>query len=603
MTAPCVPRLRKRTSKVKTGCGQCKRRRIKCGEQRPACLRCARANLICSYEAAATCAELQASQAAATARIVNSWNSRSRPRPQVDVLTLPPLTRHLDADKIVYVERYGLSVAPVLSRIGSTEFWFRTILREISVDDCILHCVIAMGALQYAFDPKPPCGGSSGPPPPAPLPLQQDRAIAERARANVHYERALKSMSLAISLMKVQLQRANEQASRRAILIVSILFIVFELMHGDPESADGVAAKAMAALCGVLPIFCPDRATLEKIGRDVDDEGIEEATWLLPRLSAMRGGTSGLPLDVVSRPFSWESEYCLKGLATTIKCPGQDAPYESFMQAWDRYLTVQMVWTTRIDISTVPDAEKPLLAEQHKTIMGMAADWWHQIRQRLGAELDMTRQLLLRVTFFFSCASRLYLAHALHPLDTTWEDYAADTMYALEVAEQILDQSDHESSLLLFNDKVLPSIPNLLTRCPVRDVRAKGLRIVARTLATMGWESKGSRASPRNLWLEWWWSNIQPESFMRQSVVVASTPSIKRSDSPRSDCDGDGDDGSDVAYYELADQVCMKSPQSRSSSSSSSNSTNSGGDGNAAGTGDSSWGERFILCAIATCTI
>lgn len=153
----------------------------------------------------------------------------------------------------------------------------------------------------------------------------------ERANSSVHYERALKSMNLAISLMKVQLQHRNDGTSRRAILITSILFIVFELMHGDPDSADVVAAKAMTALHGVLPLYCPDRASRERIGRDVDDEGIEEASWLLPRLSAMRGGTSGLPLDSVSAPFSWEGDSYLEGLAATIKCPGQDSPHEVFM--------------------------------------------------------------------------------------------------------------------------------------------------------------------------------------------------------------------------------------------------------------------------------
>ncbi|KXJ94808.1 hypothetical protein Micbo1qcDRAFT_46633 [Microdochium bolleyi] len=325
MTAPCNPRQRKRTSKVKTGCEQCKRRRIKCGEQRPACDRCARANLQCSYEAAASYADLQGSQGsryAATTSILKSWRGTGL-EPTLDLITLPPLARYLHVNNAMYVERYGRSVAPALSRIGSADFWLRTIVREMARDDCILHCVIAIGALQYAFEAKP-AGVSRA----SPL---HDSEIVERARTTTHYERALKSMNLAISLMRVQLQRSNEEASRRSVLITSILFIVFELMHGDPESADEVAAKAMVALQGVLPLYCHDPATVDKIGRDMDDEGIEEATWLLPRLFSMRGGASGSPLHLKPRLCSWQSDSCLKGLEAVIACPGQEVSYEVFM--------------------------------------------------------------------------------------------------------------------------------------------------------------------------------------------------------------------------------------------------------------------------------
>jgi len=543
------------------------------------------------------------SQDVATARILNSWTATRGDGTPSGILRLPALTRSLDAEKTIYVERYGIGVAPALSKTGSSEFWFRTILREISTDDCILHCVIAIGALQYVFDQKH-CGSAGS---------CHDQVAMERAQSSVHYERALKSMNLAISLMKVQLQHRNDQTSRRAILITSILFIVFELMHGDPDIADEVAAKAMMALHGMLPLYCPDRASRERIGRDMDDEGIEEASWLLPRLSAMRGGTSGLPLDSVSAPFSWEGDSCLRGLAATIKCPGQDAPHEVFMKTWDRFLTVQMVWTARIDISVVAEAERCVLAEQHRTVMGMAADWGRHIRKRIEIETERTRRLLLRVTLFFSCASRIYLKHALQPLNKTWEDDADDTMGVLDVAEQILDQSDHESSLLLFNDKILPSIPNLLTRCPVQRVRARGLRIIARTLAAMGCEPLGSHqrrsnshpAPPRNQWLEWWWSNALPETS-DWHAIVASTPPTQGSNSPCSDRESsdNGHDASphmkDVAYHELASQVRIGSPSSRRSSS-----IEGDGDGGARqfSESESVRGEKLILCAIAKCVI
>ncbi|KAJ1335059.1 transcriptional activator protein UGA3 [Microdochium nivale] len=578
MTAPCKPRQRKRTSKVKTGCEQCKRRRIKCGEQRPACDRCARANLNCSYETAASCIDLHGSQHAATTSILKSWG-RTDALPALDIITLPPLARYLDGNNAMYVERYGRSVAPLLSRIGSAEFWLRTIVREMSHDDCILHCVIAIGALKYAFEAEPPKGSRT--------PLY-DSEIVERGKTTAHYERALKSMNLAISLMRVQLQRSNEEESRRTVLITSILFIVFELMNGDPDSADGVAAKAMVVLQGFLPLYCPDPAKLNKIGRDVDDEGVEEATWLLPRLFSIRGGASGLPLHLKPRPFNWQSDSCLKRLETVIQCPGQDAAYEVFMQTWDRYITVHMLWATHVDGNSTSEGDQSRLSEQHALLTKLGTTWWHSIQQRIFVEQDSTRRLLLQVAHFFATALQFYLAHAMQPPDTTFEDDADNCLYALEIAEQILDQSEHESSFLLFNDKILPSIPNILVRCPVQQVRAKGLQLMARTLSMMTSETEGSRnAPPRNLWLAGWWANLQAEN--PDSPSINGVHLIKSSDSP--DSDNDYGDGSDAVYSRMADQVCMRSPQSPEE------------EGRPSSPDASTKFQKLVLCAIATCTI
>ena len=51
MTNPLRPRIRKLAPKTRTGCKTCKKRRVKCGEERPICARCLRLNLTCEgYE-------------------------------------------------------------------------------------------------------------------------------------------------------------------------------------------------------------------------------------------------------------------------------------------------------------------------------------------------------------------------------------------------------------------------------------------------------------------------------------------------------------------------------------------------------------------------
>lgn len=51
MTNPLRPRIRRLAPKTRTGCKTCKRRRVKCGEEKPICARCVRLDLTCEgYE-------------------------------------------------------------------------------------------------------------------------------------------------------------------------------------------------------------------------------------------------------------------------------------------------------------------------------------------------------------------------------------------------------------------------------------------------------------------------------------------------------------------------------------------------------------------------
>ncbi|KXJ94807.1 hypothetical protein Micbo1qcDRAFT_160100, partial [Microdochium bolleyi] len=206
------------------------------------------------------------------------------------------------------------------------------------------------------------------------------------------------------------------------------------------------------------------------------------------------------------------------------------------------------------------------LPEQQAMLVEMGIEWKRNVEQRICNEQDDTRRLLLRVTQFFAIALLLFLAHALDPPDASFEDIADDCLDALKVAEQILDQSEHESSLLLFNDKILPSIPNLLVRCPVPRVRAQGLQLMARAFSMMAGESKrNGSAPPRNLWLSWWWANMQAENSENPDYpdleLMAGVPLIKPSLSGSPDSDRDSCDSADEAYIRLAGQVCMRAPQ------------------------------------------
>lgn len=93
----------------------------------------------------------------------------------------------------------------------------------------------------------------------------------------------------------------------RTTLIVSILLVAFELMLGmDTENMGRISATAMAALRHLIPITTPDTDKNRRISRNIDDDGVMEAEYALPRIAAAfrsKARWDG-PIDM-TRVFGW----------------------------------------------------------------------------------------------------------------------------------------------------------------------------------------------------------------------------------------------------------------------------------------------------------
>ncbi|EPE30836.1 Zn2/Cys6 DNA-binding protein [Glarea lozoyensis ATCC 20868] len=242
--------------KVKTGCNNCKNRRVKCDETRPQCIKCVRSGRHCDgYPAYKRTVEVAvpiaprpdgipstaiapsypASYAItpAVSKIVARKPRRpleqSRPTPpptpivRFSPTTYAPTVLPFDAQEGQYFQVFRTHTASELSGFFDSEFWTRSVLQESHSEASIRHAVVALGALYKTLEK------SSESPPSSPDSNSVDTAPN-------HYNFALQQYGKALARLREALQN-NETRSQRTILISVVLFTCFESFTGNHTSA------------------------------------------------------------------------------------------------------------------------------------------------------------------------------------------------------------------------------------------------------------------------------------------------------------------------------------------------------------------------------
>lgn len=243
---------RARTSKpkVKTGCNNCKQRRIKCDEKRPACANCLRSKKICTgYPPPARSArpfeEVRIAPKPIVAvstpppgrepiqlppRRVAKYQRRSTPPltpspPVTAVMLHMPILLPFNTQEGMYFQLFREQTASELSGFFDSSFWARSVLQECHSEASIRHAVVALGALYKTLEK------SSESPPASPTAMERDPTD----NAYRHWEMAVKQYSNACN----ELMRASaaDTGSNRTRLMASVLLACFDSFIGDHKQA------------------------------------------------------------------------------------------------------------------------------------------------------------------------------------------------------------------------------------------------------------------------------------------------------------------------------------------------------------------------------
>lgn len=245
---------RNRTSKpkVKTGCSNCKKRRIKCDELRPQCTQCQKSKKNCpGYPPPSRSLRMNEIMPIAPkpmlqptpiqpvrqpvgprrrreqklmVRKLSQKEEQDAPvktSPTVGPLYRPPIsTLPLQDQEGLYFQLFRVHTARELSGFFDSLFWTRTVLQSCHSETTIRHAVVALGALyktmEEAHDSPPNSRAGS------PLP---------NSKANDHWQVAVNQYSEAIK-SAVVLKGQSEQ-SHRTLLMASVLLACFDSFVGD----------------------------------------------------------------------------------------------------------------------------------------------------------------------------------------------------------------------------------------------------------------------------------------------------------------------------------------------------------------------------------
>ncbi|KAJ0420360.1 hypothetical protein BJY00DRAFT_284132 [Aspergillus carlsbadensis] len=184
--------------KSRTGCTTCKVRRVKCGEEKPSCIRCSSTGRRCDYTNTATAGQ----SVLARALPVTSAESRERRA----------------------FEYYYFYAAPSLSDALDLDFWRGTVLQICRSEPAVWDAIVALSTLYE--DPLHP--GSR----PTYQIDETDRLPSPRSRS---HREALTWYSR--SLRKIQDQIDQGMADYTVALVTCVLFLCIELLQGNVKAA------------------------------------------------------------------------------------------------------------------------------------------------------------------------------------------------------------------------------------------------------------------------------------------------------------------------------------------------------------------------------
>lgn len=208
------PRVKRWSTKVRTGCRTCRARRVKCDEGRPTCRRCTAGGRECrGYEVSAPKSTRRKTLQPRAASIAEAGPTNLvalSPRP-------PGQIKGLDAQAFDY---FRLKTAPALAGHFSANVWEGLVLQLSQRHPLVHQASVAVGSLLYFRGSGPGCLTASKP-------------------ARVHHELALTSYGKAVAGLRSFIERKGQHVDEEVTLVVLVsclLFVCFEMLQGDQSS-------------------------------------------------------------------------------------------------------------------------------------------------------------------------------------------------------------------------------------------------------------------------------------------------------------------------------------------------------------------------------
>ncbi|KAM7208156.1 hypothetical protein V8F20_001436 [Naviculisporaceae sp. PSN 640] len=425
---PRAARKRTRASKpkVRTGCKTCKIRRIKCDETKPICQQCSKVRVVCDgYDYPPRC------------------NTSPKSNPSSPSRSLSATGNEYSTEDIPYVDFFRYQLIEEFAGYSCTDFWSRVVLCEAMNRDCVRHLVLAIASLSKAISE------ASKEKRPSPLSPWTHSLVA-----NTNHARSLQHYVKGLSLFRRQYITADIK-SPRAVLIMTLLLITFELLQGGMDSVDTLLTTSIHLLRGSLAHFFrnDDQEPPTKKRKEDDVSDIEH---MLPFLSITGGWTPFLKTQQANLGI-WDTSLLLGNVPSLEgnTSPMLLSPSHGVYRAVLLHLAQ---WQTVLD-SALTKARPPLRKEERDALQVMRL---HCQMTKIGIEccLDTT--------------------------DTQWDAYDSDfdalvrDCLALAISAKTINNTKGLHGKWTMQMGILSTLGPAIAKCRNHDIRMHALEMARR---------------------------------------------------------------------------------------------------------------------------
>lgn len=259
---------RKRSSKpkVRSGCLTCKKRHVKCDERKPTCYRCEKADIECSGYAVPKPPETKKPKdVVRPVRPLLPRRSESPSSPPVDnfvpAFLVVPESSMFEGSVANYLDLFQQHEPEDL---GSPDFWSRIVSCESLSDRCVYYSMLAINALSEALSLSHELSNMYH--------SQQHHHHNHRhspsgLSIDEHHKTALNHHTMAVSMFRERIASQDGTTSCRTILVTTLLFVAYELLQGNIETADSLAVKGVMLLRDRQGSYSPPVCAISLLGR------------------------------------------------------------------------------------------------------------------------------------------------------------------------------------------------------------------------------------------------------------------------------------------------------------------------------------------------
>ncbi|TVY26812.1 putative transcriptional regulatory protein, partial [Lachnellula hyalina] len=458
---PNTSRKRASTPRSKTGCITCKIRRLKCGEEKPSCLRCVKSGWQCDgYEYNGT--GESSSRGANRSLMPASDHVLLRPRsrsPHSPILPRTPsrspsLNRPLDEHKEQYFQKF---VEEQSTNILDQDafIWRDLALQESHTNSCVRHAIVAIGALIASTQKSP--GG---------LTLMDGSNGYHREFALQQYQKSIRSLRESIGDM-------DTPDGSRKTLISCLVLAFFDNFIGNGGFAVQHLRYARNILLNSAPLRMPPSSLHPRNAEDA-------LSYMVLRLEYQ---------DITANGFSDSREFVtLEPIQSKVHLPEQfgdlaEARSYSLGLQWEGY----HFWYRTAYCNFIPREAIALDIQEDRIYL---IEQIHQYHSRvepfmLAAPPDYSSHPLLRASSikYHTVILLLRLSLSLNDPETEADNHLHYFEYIFSIARDVIEyemdiESPTENEVYTFEARTIDALFFVATKCRNSSLRRQAISLM-----------------------------------------------------------------------------------------------------------------------------